>query len=206
MPDRVVVFVRHRVIGVVPVHPVAEPDRLVGLALGKAADTLLASLDEFRDAERFDVAFAFETELFLNLDLDPESLTIEPVLEALFFAEHRLVPLKKVLIGAPPGMMDAHRIVGRDWAVKERVTFMRLVVLLQVLRDDAVALPPIEKLTLLRREIDFGSDLFERGHGAAPVHARFASNKKPVLNRGRANPRYHLDWPAHVRPTRATPG
>ena len=39
-PDGVVVLLRHREVGVVPIHPVAQPDRLVGLNRGELEHSL----------------------------------------------------------------------------------------------------------------------------------------------------------------------
>src|SRR4029079_72629 len=54
-PDGVVVLVGVRVVAVVPVHPVAEADRLLGLDGGEALHAVLALLHELVDAELEDV-------------------------------------------------------------------------------------------------------------------------------------------------------
>ena len=56
---------------------------------------------------------------FLDVDLNPQPLAVETVLPALVFAQHRLIALVQILVGAPPGVVDAHRVVGRDRAVDE---------------------------------------------------------------------------------------
>ena len=55
-------------------------------------------------------------ELALDVDLDPQALAVEAVLVALVLAEHRVEALVEVLVGAAPGVVDAHRVVGRDRA------------------------------------------------------------------------------------------
>ena len=120
MPDRVVVFVRHRVVGVVPVHPVAEPDRLVGDPFRVFPDSFLAAIDKLGDAIRFDIAFALETEFLFDFDLDPEALAVKPVLEALLLAEHGVIALEEILVGSAPGVVDTHRVVGGDGTIDER--------------------------------------------------------------------------------------
>ena len=108
-----------QLVRVVPVHPHPEPDRLLGLARGVGQDALLAQADELGDPVGLDVALAREAEVALDVDLDPQALAVEPVLVALVVAEHRLEALVEVLVGPAPGVMDAHRVVGRDRAVEE---------------------------------------------------------------------------------------
>ena len=60
-PDHVVVFIGHGVVGVGPIHEVAEAFGLLGLDAGIFADTLFAGFDEAVDAVFFDVFFGFET-------------------------------------------------------------------------------------------------------------------------------------------------
>ena len=49
-PDGVVVLLGHREVGVLPVHPHAQTDRLLGLDLGVLSHPLLARLDETVDS------------------------------------------------------------------------------------------------------------------------------------------------------------
>src|SRR4029079_1233655 len=93
--------------------------RLLGHAGSERQDPLLAERDELGDPERLDVALAREAEVALDVDLDPQSLAVEAVLPALVLAEHRVVAAEDVLVGPAPGMVDAHRVVGRDRAVEE---------------------------------------------------------------------------------------
>src|SRR5262249_29887575 len=151
-PDGVVVLLRHREIAapqvgtllpvllVVPVHPVAEADRLLGLDLRELIDALLAQLHEAVDAgeavagdEVFDVALRAEAQLLLDLDLDPEALAVEAVLVAQLVAGHGLVALVGVLVGAAPGVVDAHRVVGGDRAVEEGPLILAAVLLAEAL-------------------------------------------------------------------------
>ena len=55
VPDGVVILIRHGVVGIIPVHPVAEAARLLGLDGGVLAHPLLAFLHEAGDAEGLDV-------------------------------------------------------------------------------------------------------------------------------------------------------
>src|SRR5262249_53290171 len=152
----------------VPVHPVAEPDRLRRLDAGELIDALLAQADELVDAEEdvagdeiLDVALALELQLLLDLDLDPQALAVEAVLVALVAAEHGVVALEGVLVSPPPGVVDAHRVVRGDRPVEEgpdrpvRVPCAQLV-------EDLVRLPERENLALLGREIDLLIHLLER--------------------------------------------
>src|SRR5262249_49931957 len=110
----------------VPVHPVAQADRLLGLDAGELIDALLAELHEAVHAgeavagdEVRDVALRAEAEFLLDLDLDPEAVRVEAVLVAQLVAGHGLVALVDVLVSAAPGVVDAHRVVGGDRAVEE---------------------------------------------------------------------------------------
>ena len=108
-----------QLVGVIPVHPHPEADRLLGLSRGVGQHTLLAQRDEFRDPVGLDVTLRGEAEVALDVDLDPQALTVEPVLPALVVSEHRVEALVEVLVGAAPGVMDAHRVVRGDRAVEE---------------------------------------------------------------------------------------
>src|SRR5579885_575834 len=105
VPDGIVVLIRERVVIVAPIHPVAQADVLLGHAFAELED-----------------------ELFLDLDLDPEALAIETVLVALLVALHRLEALVQVFIGAAPGMMDAHRVVGGNRTIQKRELLVTMVI------------------------------------------------------------------------------
>ena len=75
---------------------------------------------KFSKPEVFDIFFAFETESFLDLHLDPEPLAVEAVLVAGFAPAHRPEAVVKVFVGAPPSVMDSHRVVGSDRSIDER--------------------------------------------------------------------------------------
>ena len=109
-----------QLVRVVPVHPHAQADGLLGLPRGVGQHALLAQADELGDAEGLDVVLAGEAQVALDIDLDPQPLAVEAVLPALVVPEHGVVALIEVLVGPPPGVMDAHRVVGRDRAVQER--------------------------------------------------------------------------------------
>src|SRR5207245_1145745 len=107
-PDHRVVLVRHGVVGVLPIHPVAQAPGLLRLDRREAPHALLAPLDEPVDAERLDVPLRPEPQLLLDLDLHPEPLAVEAVLVAGLEALHRLVTVPQILVGPSPGMVDAH--------------------------------------------------------------------------------------------------
>ena len=92
---------------------------LLGLAGGERQHALLAQADELGDPERLDVALRREAQVALDVDLDPQALAVEAVLEPLVLAQHRVEPLVQVLVGAAPGVVDAHRVVGGDRPVEE---------------------------------------------------------------------------------------
>ena len=142
VPDGVVVLVRHRVVRVVPVHPVAEPDRLLRLDVGESPHALLAQLDELIDAELLDVGLGGHAEIFFDVDLDPQSLPVEAVLVSLLEALHGLVALEQVLVRPPPGVVNAHGVVCRNRPVHEGESLAGVVVANEVLLDDSALVPP----------------------------------------------------------------
>src|SRR5437588_8307937 len=90
VPDGVVVLVCQGVVRMVPVHEVAEALRLFDLKIGKREHALSTLAHKVLYAVALDVALRVEPERSLHRDLDPEPLTIEPVLVALLFAQHRV--------------------------------------------------------------------------------------------------------------------
>ena len=155
VPDRVVVLVGHRVVGVVPVHPIAQADGLGRLDGGEAAYTLLAQLHKAADAVGLDVPLGFEAQLPLHLHLNPQPLAVKAVLVALLEPLHRLVALVQVLVRSAPGMVDAHGVVGRDRPVDEGVAAVAGVVAVKVLLHHAGLVPPRQDVALPGREVDF---------------------------------------------------
>ncbi len=158
-----------QLVRVVPVHPHAEPDRLLGLAGGVGEDALLAQAHELGDAVGLDVALAGETEILLDVDFDPESLAVEAVLIALVAAVHGPEALEEVLVGAAPGVMHAHRVVCRDRPVEEAPALVARVLGSQAGKSAALT-PQRQDLVLLGDEIGLGADGFEhdpQGKGGA---------------------------------------
>ncbi len=164
VPDGVVVLVGHGEVRVVPIHPVAKPDRLFGDPAGVLPDPLLAAIDELGDAIGFDIALRFQSQLFFDFDLHPEALAVEPVLIALFLAEHCLEPLKEILVCAAPSVVHAHGIIGGDRTVDERERFRRADVPIQIGLHDPVLGPPGENFPLHGGEIGFGLNFLKRCH------------------------------------------
>ncbi len=157
-PDRVVVLVAVRVVAVLPVHPHPEPFALLGDECRESLDALEAQLDEPIDPERLDLALVVEAELLLDLDLDPEPLAVEPVLVALPFSEHRVVALVEVLVRAAPGVVDAHRVVGRDRSVQEAVVAVGVRVARQVAGHRVALAPALDDLALQLGHVQLAVD------------------------------------------------
>src|SRR5262249_2296341 len=161
-------------IGAVPVHPVPEPDALFSLHAREAVDPLLARTHEPVDArlgvprdEVLDVSLVVELQFLLDLDFPPQPLAVEPLLVAEFVAGHREVAVVGVLVGAAPGVVDAHRVVRRDRAVEERPAGLAAVQLLPLL-ENALPVPEREDRPLQGGEIDvLGLDPGERAFGRA---------------------------------------
>ena len=77
-PDVLDVRVAERVVVVVPVHPHAEPLRLLRDHLGVRGDGLDARVREAGEAILLDLPLRVEAELALDVDLDPEALQSNP--------------------------------------------------------------------------------------------------------------------------------
>ena len=182
---------------VVPVHPVAEPDALLRLACREGEHALLAQAHELGDPERLDVALALEVQVPLDVDLDPQALAVEAVLVALVLAEHRVEALEEVLVGAAPGVMDAHGVVGRDRAVEEAPA--RVARVLRAEARERPALSPFtEQVVLLGDEVGSGADGTEHraslerrrnpwaGRGGPPVYRQCRAGR---VMEGRPRPR-----------------
>ena len=156
-----------QLVRVVPVHPHAQADGLLGLLRGVGQHALLAQAHEGVDAVALDVPLAGVAQLPLDVDLDPQALAVEAVLPALVLAEHRVEALVEVLVGPPPGVVDGHRVVGGDGPVEERP---RLVA--RVLRPQAQerrTLPPqVQDAVLLGREVGLGGKRTEARPGSGP--------------------------------------
>src|SRR5439155_8887106 len=159
-PDVLDVRVRERQVVVAPVHPLAEALRLLGHHADELRDPLLAALRELGEPVVLDLPLRVETELLLDLDLDPEALAVEAVLVALVEAPERLVALEDVLQRAAPGVVDAHRVVGRDRPVDEAPALVAAVLLAQPLKGPLL-LPALEDLVLERRMIRNGRQRLE---------------------------------------------
>ena len=150
-PDVLDVRVGERVVVVVPVHPLAEALRLLGLHLGEARDARLAPLGELGEPVLLDLALRVEPELLLDLDLDPEPLAVEAVLVALVVAAERLVALERILEHAPE-VLHARGAVRGDRPVHEAERRAAAVAVAQ-LEERALVLPECEDLVLERSVI-----------------------------------------------------
>ena len=146
-PDVADVRVREGVVVVVPVHPLAEPDRLTGLHLRELGDPFATTAGELGKAVFLDLTLRVQAEGLLDFDLDPEPLTVEAVLVALIEPVQRLVTLKDVLEGSAPRVVDAHRTVGCDGAVDEAPGRATRILRPELLEDVRV-LPPGKELPL----------------------------------------------------------
>ena len=204
---------------VVPVHPVAEPDALLRLAGGEREHPLLAQAHELGDPERLDVPLALEVEVPLDVDLDPQALAVEAVLVALVLAEHGVEALVEVLVGPAPGVVDAHRVVGRDRAVEEAPA--RVARVLRAKARERPALGPLtEQGVLLGDEVGSGADGSEHrasverrrgpwaGRGGPPVYRQSpawrapGARRRPRPRRGR-DPGLRVSFRAMSTPQRA---
>jgi hypothetical protein len=100
----------------------------------------------------------------LYRDLDPEALTIEPVLVALLFAQHRVVSLPQVLVGPAPSMVNAHRAVGRDRAIQKTKLVGRMLISPQIPAEYLVPVPVVSDVTFHAWHVEFFRNRLEHGH------------------------------------------
>src|SRR5207237_8604066 len=147
-----------------PGRPVTQAPGPLRLRPGVMQYAGLSPLDELGDAVALDVPLALEAELFLHLDLDPQALAVKPVLVPLPVAEHGVVPAEEVLVGAPPGVVHAHRVVGGDRPVEEGPAGGRGRVTGEVAGEDPATLPPVEQRTLMSGEHNAGVNCMDRHH------------------------------------------
>src|SRR6185295_6964009 len=172
-PDVLDVPVAERVVVVPPVHPLAEPDRLTRDDARRLCDQLTATTRELVDPVLLDLGLRVEAEIPLDLDLDPQPLTVEPVLVALVETPHRLVALEQILVRAAPEMVDAQPVgrVRRLRAVEEAPVSSAPVAFSQPV-EDPLLVPPSEDLLLeggviwiLGERLEHGVILGSRGEG-----------------------------------------
>ena len=152
------------------------------LDAGVLGHAIAAGAREAVEPVGLDLVLRVEPERLLDLDLDPQPLAVEAVLVALVLAERRVVALEQVLQRAAPGVVHAHRVVGRDRAVDERVRRPAGVLLAQLL-ERAVALPALEHPVLERDVIGLGGDGCEGGIGGHRTPDR--SRARAALTPGR---------------------
>ena len=207
VPDCVVVLVGHRVVRVIPLHPVSQPDRLLRLFGGEPPYALLAELDEPVDAEVFNLTLVVELELLLDLDLDPQSLAVKAVLVALLETPHRLVALEHVLVCAAPGVVNPHGVVGRDGPVDEGEGPRRIVVGVEVLFEDVLLLPPLHDVPLHLDEVHPGRHRLEHRSSFLAVAAPAVGPKRRARpTEGRALARVTTLIPRRPSPRDALSG
>ena len=108
---------------IVPVHPIAKSLRLFCLSCRESENSTFAFVDEVVDAEFMDCRLGPESQLLLDFHFDPQPLTVEPVLVSLVMAGHREETLIRILVRSAPGVVNSHRIVGRDRPVQKAPAF-----------------------------------------------------------------------------------
>src|SRR5579859_1446558 len=202
-PDAIVVLVGMRIIALLPVHPVAEPLALCGLDCRKVGHTLLAALDEGRDAVGFDLALAGEAQVLFDIDLYPESLAVKALLPAQLLSQHAMVAVIQIFQRAPPGVMHAHGVICGDGAINERPPGATTRLGPHLLED--LLCSPQAQDAILKREIGW-SHWHVREHTLPPQwlvhtgidcvhtpghHTGTTKNPAPATGTRQQAPRYH---------------
>ena len=150
---------------VIPIAPVTQANGLLGLPRGEGQHALLASAHEFLDAVIVYLALGPESQALLDLDLNPQSLAIEPVLVTQRVPVHSVVALVHIFQRPPPRVMHAHRIIGRYRPVEERPA--RAIRRLPAqLVENAVLLPEEQDVALHGREIGNSRNRFIHAQGS----------------------------------------
>src|SRR5262249_49273508 len=144
-PDVLDVRVAEREVVVAPVHPLAEAPAAVRQLLRGLDDDVAAARRELLKPVLLDLPLRVEPERALDADLDPQALAVEPVLEALVEAAHRLVALEDVLERPPPRRVHRERLVRGHRPVDERPLLVAAILVAQLL-ERALALPALEDL------------------------------------------------------------
>ncbi len=171
---------------VVPVHPHPEAARLLGDDLAVLRNSLFAPLGELGQPVVLDLPLRVQPERLLDLDLDPEALAVEAVLVALVEAPERLVADEDVLQGAAPGVVDAHRVVGRDRPVDEAPALAAAVLLAQLV-EDLLLVPPREDVLLEDGMVRNRRKLGERLGHRVRFYGRSGTAKLGLSLQGEAN-------------------
>src|SRR3989344_3352035 len=131
VPNCIVIFIGHGVVGVIPVHKIPKPFALLRLNCAEFEDSLLTKLNEFCNTcffisrnEILNIFFVSDTKFLLYLYFYPQPLTIKTVLKALFVPSHVPESLPEIFVGPSPAMMNTHGIVGCNRSVKKRKFFI----------------------------------------------------------------------------------
>ena len=196
LPDVRDVGIGHRVVRLVPVHPLPEPLGVLGQLARIRRHPLTAGDGELVEAVLLDLGLGVEPELLLDPHLDPQALAVEAVLVALIMAEHRVVALPDVLDRAAPSVVHPHRVVGGDGAVDEAELLVAAIGVAQHL-EGALGLPSLERAMLQRDVVGLRRDGLKRRHarsvlmraetGHRRTDATMAGGRLPLRNRCRCD-------------------
>ena len=105
-----------------------------------------------------DSGFCPETKLLLNFDLNPQSLTVEPVLVSLVVASHGEKALIRIFVRSAPGVVNAHRVVGRDRSVEKAPSFAACIFATQLLKN-LLDIPELQDRVFTSNKIAVGDGL-----------------------------------------------
>ena len=99
----------------------------------------LTGVDKFIQSIGFDVLFSLKTHVAFDIDLNPESLTVKPVLVSRLMALHGFKSLKEIFVRPPPCVVNAHWVIGGDWTIDETPAGSILPQCLEFMKNVAVA-------------------------------------------------------------------
>ncbi len=126
VPDHIVIFIAHRVVGTVPVHKVTQALTLLCLDCAKLPHPGFTELDKFcyrsffvSRHKVFNILFCTDPEFLFDFHFYPKTLTVKAVLKTLSVPPHGPEALPKVFVCAAPRVVDSHGVVSGNRAIEE---------------------------------------------------------------------------------------
>ena len=120
MPNSIIIFIRHGIVGIFPIHPLPKSYRLLCLYRRIFHYPFFTFLDKLIYAIGFNIFFSFKTKFFFNFYLNPKALAIKTILISFIKPLHGFVPLAQVFIRSAPSMVNTHGIISSNWTIQIR--------------------------------------------------------------------------------------
>jgi hypothetical protein len=137
---------------------------LFGLNFAVFVDAGETGFGEIFHPKILDVLFGIETGFFFNFNFNPKTLAVKAVLEPLGETPGVFITLKQIFESPAAGVVDTHGIVGGDGAINERKRFVGFIVLMKILGNEVIFIPPDQNFFFQFGKIRVGGQIFEIGH------------------------------------------